>query len=118
MAVLAATLALPAAAAQRGPAPAAAVAEAKRHVVARHGIGGLKDVHSLRSRRDPRWALVDGFYTRPKRASGPGLWAVWLRLGGGRWAVRYSGLDGKAVQPPARIGVPCDIQPAFSEPLC
>lgn len=116
LAVLAAALAVPSALALG--VPPAVVSTAKAYVVAKYGIGGLKDVHSLRSRKDPRWALVDGFYTTPKRAAGPGIWAVWLQLSGGRWVVRYAGIDRKASQPPIKYLVPCDIQPTFSEPFC
>lgn len=115
-AAVAGALAVPAAFAK--PAPPAAVSVAKAHVVAKYGLGGLKSVVSLRSVRDSRWALVDGFYGKPRRASGSGLWAVWLKQSSGRWVVRYSGLDGKAIRPPVRLKVPCDLQPAFSQPYC
>lgn len=105
-------------AAPSAPAPPAAVRAAKLHVVARHHLAGLKDVFSLRSRRDPSWALVDGFYSKPKLRQGPGLWATWLHLAGGRWLVAYSGIGPRAIGPPARLRVPCDIRPAFSEPSC
>ncbi len=119
LATLAAALAAPAAsAAPAAPAPLEALATAELYVVKHLKIGGLKDTHSLRSRRNRSWALVDGFYTKPKRASGPGIWAVWLQLRKGGWVVRYAGIDRKATQPPARLGAPCDIQPAFSEPFC
>jgi hypothetical protein len=116
LAGVAAALAVPAASAM--PAPAAALRVAKAHVVAGYRIGALQSVVSLRSVRDPRWALVDGYYGKPKRSSGPGLWAVWLRLSAGRWVVRYSGLDARAIRPPARLKVPCDLRPAFAEPSC
>ena len=114
--IFAGCLVVPAASAR--PAPAAAVTAAKSHVLAKYGIGGLQSVVSLQSRRDTRWALVDGYYGKPRRASGPGMWAVWLFRSPAGWVVRYSGLNGKALRPPARLNVPCDIQPAFSQPYC
>jgi hypothetical protein len=99
-------------------APAAAVAAAKRHVLARfRGISGLYDVAGVRSRRDPRWALVRGGYS-PRGEARDGIWAAWLRRADGRWRVVYAGLDTRAKSPPARAGVPCDIRPAFAEPRC
>jgi hypothetical protein len=100
------------------PAPPAARAVAKAHVVARFHISGFRDLFSVRSRRAPSWVLVGGFYTRPKPAQGAGIWAVWLRFQNGRWVIRYAGINRRAVDPPAALRVPCDIQPAFSEPSC
>jgi hypothetical protein len=100
------------------PAPPAVVTMARAHVTKRFHIAGFRDVFSVRSRRAPSWVLVGGFYTRPKPAQGAGIWAVWLRYRGGRWIIRYAGINRRAVDPPVRIGVPCDIQPAFSEPSC
>lgn len=97
------------------PAPKQAVQVAKQEVVARWHLGGLSSAIGIRSKIDPRWALVDGFYKRPRPG---GLWAVWLQLKEGRWRVAYAGIDERAVEPPGRLKVPCDIQPAFSEPLC
>lgn len=96
-------------------APAGAVRVAKQHVTARLRVSGLTSVFSLRSRRDPRWALVNGFYQRPRPR---GMWAVWVRLRAGRWTVAYAGLRARAVNPPKSANVPCDIRPAFSEPSC
>jgi hypothetical protein len=115
---MAALAALAVAVALLAPAPPAARAVAKAHVVARFHISGFRDLFSLRSRRASEWVLVGGFYTRPKTVHPPGMWAVWLRFQGGRWTVRHAGLNRRAIDPPVRIGVPCDIQPAFSEPSC
>lgn len=100
------------------PAPPTAVRIAKVHVTKRFHIAGFRDVFSVRSRRAPAWVLVGGFYARPKPAQGAGTWAVWLRFRGGRWIVRYAGINRRGVDPPAAVGVPCDIRPAFSEPSC
>lgn len=105
-------------AADAKPASTPAVRVATAHVSSRHGIGGLRDIVSLQSRVDPRWALVDGYYSRPRRSTGPGPWAVWLFRTSAGWTVRWSGIDGRAFRPPARLKVPCDIQPAFSQPYC
>jgi len=113
LAALTAGLVLAAGAAS-APAPTSAVRVAKQHVVARLHISGLSGTFSLRSRRDPRWALVDGFYAKPGR----GLWAAWLRLRDGRWRVVYAGLNTRASKPPRSAGVPCDLWPSFSEPSC
>jgi hypothetical protein len=106
------------AAALLAPAPPAARNVAKTHVVKTFHVSGFRDIFSVRSRRAPSWVLVVGFYTRPKPAHPPGMWAVWLRFRNGRWIVRYAGLNRRAIDPPVRIGAPCDIQPAFSEPSC
>lgn len=102
------------------PAPQPAVVVAKRHVAERWGLGGFRDVFSVRSERNPRWALVNGFYALPKRPGGPRPWAVWLRLRDttwrGAWRVMYAGKDAKAAEPGGPV--PCDIRPAFSEPSC
>ena len=96
------------------PAPDPAV-RAAEGAAARHRIGELEETFGLRSRRDPRWALVGGFYARP--APG-GMWAAWLRLERGRWRLVYAGRDRRAIEPPRRASVPCDVRPAFAEPSC
>jgi len=70
---------------------------------------------SLLSRRDPRWALVDGTATRRNR-----LWAAWLHdNGNGKWELRYFDTTAPFQPQSSRNGrVPCDLYPAFSEALC
>ena len=70
---------------------------------------------NLLSRRDRRWALVDGFATARNR-----LWAAWLHNDGtSRWTLPY--FDTTAPFEPGSTAhgrVPCDLYPAFSEPGC
>jgi hypothetical protein len=62
---------------------------------------------SLRSARNRSWALVTG--------GGVRQWAAWVhRTGRGAWKVRY--FRTRNFEPGRRV--PCDIRPAFSEPLC
>jgi hypothetical protein len=64
---------------------------------------------SLRSRRSRSWALVTG------GGSGVRLWAAWARrTKRGTWRVRY--FRTRDFDPGRRV--PCDVRPAFSEPLC
>jgi hypothetical protein len=87
---------------------------AEHHIVARFRISNLHGVFALRSKRNPRFALVSGHYRRPARR--PDLWVVYLRVRGARWRVLYSGIGFRAVRP--KVRVPCDIWPPFSEPSC
>ncbi|MGZ4287128.1 MAG: hypothetical protein ACXVH3_31120 [Solirubrobacteraceae bacterium] len=88
---------------------AVTAAQARFHTMHIHADSGLL------SRRDPRWALVDGAATARNR-----LWAAWLHNdGASRWTLRY--FDTTAPFQPASTAhgrVPCDLYPAFSEPAC
>lgn len=91
------------------PAPRAAVLRAQDYIRDKHGARLKKgNTFSLRSHRNRRWALVDGFTTADRP------WAVWLRFNGRRWIVKSGGVD----RTTARVSVPCDIANAFSEPAC
>ncbi|MHB1837506.1 MAG: hypothetical protein ACYCXW_21385, partial [Solirubrobacteraceae bacterium] len=95
-------------------APPAAVGVALNAARARfHTI----DVHAefgLRSKRDPRWALIDGFAGAKKR-----LWAAWLRQDRKRWTLRYFDITAPFEPASSAHGrVPCDLYPAFSEAVC
>jgi len=98
-----------------GPTLAAAKAVAKAHVAKRFGIGGLS-AQAFRSRRDPSFALVDGYYKRPTVKNAPNTWAVYLRARGGAWRVVFAGIASHTT--PTKAAVPCDIWPPFSEPAC
>jgi hypothetical protein len=117
VAAVLALLAAPAASAKR-PAPAAAVRTAKAYMIATRHVGGLQSIVGLRSARDPRWVLADGYYAKPRRAAGPGMSAVWLFRRGSARVPRYAGLNGRALRPPASLRVLCDLQPALSQPYC
>lgn len=93
------------------PAVQAAVSRARAQF-------NTQDVHadfSLVSRRDPRWILIDGRATKKDR-----LWAAWLHDDGrGRWSIRYFDTTAPFQPQSSTHGrVPCDLYPAFSEPLC
>ena len=112
--VLAAVLGLPAiAAATRAPSGAIQLASGRATAV--FHTQNVRADFSLLSRRDSRWALVDGFATKRSRP-----WAAWLhRSAEGGWELRY--FVARAPFEPqgaARGRVPCDIVPAFSEPRC
>lgn len=103
-----ATISAPTTPASSVPAVAVPAATAERvaraYVRRRYRLPATGRVTVLRSRRDPRWILVDG-------GSGRRLWAVWLR---GQDVV-------VAAAHPRRMNpsrVPCDLRPAFSEPSC
>jgi hypothetical protein len=108
-----AVAAVPSALAAKAPPVAVKVAvtaaQTRFHTVHVHAA------FSLLSRRDPRWALVDGTATTRNR-----LWAAWLHNdGASRWNLRY--VDTTAPFQPASTAngrVPCDLYPAFSEPAC
>jgi hypothetical protein len=103
-----------AAATQTGPTLAGGVRLARAHVVKRYQIGGLYSVRAKRSKRNPTFAVVTGYYRRPARQ--PNTWVVYVRAREGRWRIYYSAIGVKALEP--RIRVPCDIWPPFSEPSC
>jgi hypothetical protein len=96
-------------------APAKAVLTATRYVTGRYGLSFLSRVASRRSKRNPDWVLVTGFYRKGARR---GTWAVWERFVDGYWIVKHAGLDEDGIDPPRTVRVPCDIRPAFSEPAC
>ena len=76
-------------------------------------LARLSSVESVRSRRDPRWALVDGLSRQSRHSS---AFALWLHDRSGRWAVAKTA-RGDAVGRP-RSGVPCDLARAFSHAPC
>lgn len=101
-------LATPAAALDRAPRSAINTAKAR---AAKH-FGGdpsrVKATFSMRSARNRSWALVTG--ERGRR-----IWAAWMRRGSdGKWRVGI--FRTRDFDPGARV--PCDIRPAFSEPIC
>lgn len=96
------------------PTLARAVVVAKTYVTERFRISGFYSVRAKRSKRNPRYALVTGYYRRPQRQ--PNLWVVYLRVREGRWRIHYAGVGARAIEP--KIRVPCDIWPPFSEPAC
>src|SRR5262249_6255742 len=76
-------------------------------------LGGLKQLSSFRSRLNPRWFVVDGFYSIPRPG---GAVAVWLRQTPEGW--KFAGVArGRAVLQRKR-GVPCDLAYAFVERGC
>jgi hypothetical protein len=105
--VLALALALPANAAAPGPRTVAIA-----YVKNRLHLRGVNSVVVLRSHRNKRWALVDGYYKKPHFGS----WALWLKKRPARWVVVYGGADKKATAPAGKV--PCDIWPAFTDPAC
>lgn len=113
--VLAATAVAGTPAALAVKAPPAAVSVAIKAAQARFHTTHAHADFSLLSRRDHRWALVDGFATARNR-----LWAAWLHNdGASRWTLRY--FDTAAPFQPGSTAhgrVPCDLYPAFSEPAC
>jgi hypothetical protein len=92
-----------------GPGAALAIGAAEAYATGR-GVAVKGGTQFLRSTRDPRWALVSG--AGGKR----GIWAVWLRVDGGRWRPEHALVDGRGDSTPAEV--PCDIKPPFSEPEC
>lgn len=96
------------------PPVSAAVTKAKTHVAARFSVGGLYSVRGRRSSRDASWAVVTGYFRRPRAR--PNWWAVYLRARGGSWKVVWSGKGFAAAEP--RVRAPCDIWPPLSEPSC
>ena len=113
--VLAATAVTGTPAALAAKAPPVAVKVAVTAAQARFHTTHIHADFSLHSRRDPRWALVDGTATARNR-----LWAAWLHNdGANRWTLRY--FDTTAPFQPGSTAhgrVPCDLYPAFSEPAC
>ena len=108
------TTAVPASSVLAAKVPSAAVKIATATARARFHTTRIVSVFSLRSRRDSRWALVDGFATARDRP-----WAAWLHRDTNRWTLRY--FDTRAPFQPGsnKHGrVPCDLYPAFSEPSC
>lgn len=97
------------------PAPSKAVQIASAAARAHFHTTHLHVTTSLLSRRDPRWALVDGFATARNR-----LWAAWLHGDArGHWELRYFDTTAPLQPQSTKHGrVPCDLYPAFSEPLC
>jgi hypothetical protein len=84
---------------------------AKRHVERRYEVH-ITETFSIQSRRDRRWALVTMFTRRGTPI------AAWLRGTGGRWRVKHTEKAHDETRPPKSLRVPCDVQPAFSEPDC
>jgi len=115
LAVTAATAVTGAPAASAATAPPTAVKVAVSAAQAHFHTTHIHADFSLLSRRDRRWALVDGFATARNR-----LWAAWLHNdGASRWTLRY--FDTRAPFEPGSTAhgrVPCDLYPAFSEPVC
>jgi hypothetical protein len=115
------SVALTAAAAAGAPAavaataPPAAVKIATNAARTRLHTTRVRDVFSLRSRRDASWVLVDGFANSRNR-----LWAAWLHGDGkGNWNLRYFDTTSPFQPQSTRNGrVPCDLYPAFSEARC
>ena len=107
--VFVATAAAPAPAAG-DRAPKAAVVAAFERAVFHYAVPEkIRVEFTLRSRADRRWSLVTGRYGQR------GLWAAWVRrTASGRYRVetfRTRNFDPGTTPP-------CDIRPAFSEPLC
>lgn len=95
--------------------PDSAVKEAKRYVKEHFNLSKIEGSTSIvRSHRDRKWAGIAGTY--PKKGTS-GLWAVWLKLTNGRWRVKHAGIDDDIIGTNFK-DVPCDIEPAFSEPYC
>lgn len=96
-------------------APSKAIQLAVSSARTQFHTGHVHATFSLLSRRDRSWALVDGTATARHR-----LWAAWLRRGGnGTWQLRYFDTTAPFQPQSTRHGrVPCDLYPAFSEPLC
>jgi len=113
--VLAATTLTGTPAALAAKAPPMAVKVAVTAAQTRFHTTHIHADFTLLSRRDRRWALVDGFATARNR-----LWAAWLHNDrANRWTLRY--FDTSAPFEPGSTShgrVPCDLYPAFSEPAC
>jgi hypothetical protein len=107
--VVAATAAAPAPAAG-ARAPKGAVVAAFERAVFHYAVPEkIRVEFTLRSRVDRLWSLVTGQYGRR------GLWAAWVRrTASGRYRVEtFRTRDFDPGTTP-----PCDLRPAFSEPLC
>ena len=113
--VLAATTLTGTPAALAAKAPPMAVKVAVTAAQTRFHTTHIHADFTLLSRRDRRWALVDGFASARNR-----LWAAWLHNDrANRWTLRY--FDTSAPFEPGSTShgrVPCDLYPAFSEPAC
>jgi hypothetical protein len=114
IALAALVLAIPPVAAAR-TAPPTAVQLALSTARAQFHTQHVDADFSLLSRRDPRWALVDGTATSRNR-----LWATWLHGDSkGNWQLRYFDTTAPFQPQSTKHGrVPCDLYPAFSEALC
>jgi hypothetical protein len=76
-------------------------------------LRGLKELTAFRSRLQPRWFVVDGFYSIPRPG---GAVAVWLRQTAQGW--KFAGVArGRAVLQRKR-GVPCDLAYSFVRRGC
>ena len=93
--------------------PTPAVKRAVFYLEATLHLAGLRELRSVRSRRNPRWYVVDGFYRRPGAG---GAIAVWLQQTAHGLAVRGVA-RGRAVKR-ARAGVPCDLAYALDTSRC
>jgi hypothetical protein len=105
---LAATAAVASAATQGAPRGAYVAAYAK----ALSRFADPDKVHvdngSYRSTLDRSWSLVNGRYGRSR------IWSAWVQRTGGRYRVRI--FTTRDFDPGERV--PCDIRPAYSEPIC
>ena len=106
---LVAAIAAPAGA-QAARAPKAAVVAAFARAVDHYAVPEkIRVEFTKRSRVDRLWSLVTGRYGER------GLWAAWVRrTASGRYSVhtfRTRNFDPGTTPP-------CDLRPAFSEPLC
>lgn len=93
---------------------AAAFAQDRMHEI--FGATGLGVSVTLRSERDPYWALVAG--DKDVAGEAPSGWAVWFRLNENRWTgwqITRLRDDDPNIRPD---WVPCDIRPAFAQPEC
>lgn len=110
-------VALAAAPAQAGEARAAnattdeAERVATRYVERRYNRR-VREIFSYQSRINRRWVLVTVFTRR-----GTGI-ALWLKREDGRMRTKHSERAHDETRPPRSLRVPCDVQPAFSEPDC
>ena len=118
LATAAACAALVAVAPAQGDRPSAANATtdeaervAERHVERRYRRT-VNEMFSYQSRRNRRWVLVTVFTRRGTPI------AVWLKRESGRMRTKHSERAHDETRPPRSLRVPCDVQPAFSEPDC
>jgi hypothetical protein len=84
---------------------------AKRYVERRYHRR-VREIFSYQSRMNRRWVLVTVFTAR-----GTGI-ALWLKREDGRMRTKHSERAHDETRPPRSLRVPCDVQPAFSEPDC
>ena len=84
---------------------------AERHVERRYRRT-VKEIFSYQSRINRRWVLVTLFTRRGTPI------AVWLKRESGRMRTKHSERAHDETRPPRSLRVPCDVQPAFSEPDC